>query len=85
MDRTYIDFYRTPIKYKFVCTSAAGGEDKFYLNSYGDFYWSYYCSYTSLSSINKFTAKSNFESCLKDGKERTLYGIYNNPKMDRYY
>ena len=76
-------------KYKFVCTSATEGEDKFYVvknTSYGDRLRWPYESNTYLSDLNKFTMKYNFGTSLYSG-----YTYYNNgnpsyyPKMDRYY
>lgn len=71
-------------KYKFVCTSATEGEDKFYVEKntyYGDrLHWPYNnCIY--LSDMNEFAMKSNFWGDLDYG---TTNG-FNYPKMDRYY
>lgn len=74
-------------KYKFECTSAIEGEDKFYIHSSGILYWPYANS-TSASDMNKFSMESSFVSSLQYG--RTCYNYsssyyYDFPKMDRYY
>ena len=75
-------------KYKFECTSAIEGEDKFYIDSYGDLKWPYNY-WTSASNMNKFSMESSFGSDLQTGY--TYYNYYNSstsssyPKLDRYY
>ena len=76
-------------KYKFECTSAIEGEDKFYINSSGTLYWPY-TYHTYASDINKFQMDSSFGSELQYGSicpDVTSYFIfyYDYPKMDRYY
>lgn len=72
-------------KYKFECTSAIEGEDKFYIDSYGDLKWPN-SNKTYASDMNKFKMEYSFGSDL--GYGTTWYSsssYYYYPKMDRYY
>ena len=71
-------------KYKFECTSAIEGEDKFYFSN-GTLYWPDDYKITA-NYMNKFEMEYSFGSDLQYG-----YTYYNSgssssyPKMDRYY
>lgn len=75
-------------KYKFECTSAIEGEDKFYLNG-STLYWPNSCIVTS-DKMNKFFMEQTLWG-LQYGSTCYQYSNYNGqyyrdyPKMDRYY
>jgi len=72
-------------KYRFVCTSAIEGEDKFYVTGSGGLYWPRNI-YTYNDDMNKFIMKNNYGGALEYGDTRyssSYYYYY--PKMDRYY
>jgi hypothetical protein len=77
-------------KYKFECTSAIEGENKFYFYSDGDLHWPYYIR-TDASYMNKFQMESSFGDNLQYGTTCYNYSsyydyyYYDYPKMDRYY
>lgn len=76
-------------KYKFECTSATEGDDKFYVSKYNELYWPYDNIFYISDNINKFNMKYDYWDDLKYGK--TCYNYTGNyyyrdyPKMDRYY
>ena len=79
-------------RYKFECTSATEGEDKFYFE-YSYLYWP--CrNQENINSINRFVTNNSIYYSLKRGNTvyeldnynyNYKYRYYNYPKMDRYY